>query len=196
MTVRSVVMVVMFALARLAIGQNILHTEFGVNSRGLGLTGMGTDFGIGQLAPERPGLPGSDLPQNVHQWVTPFAVSNPPNVWVFHPHPQKVAGIMIAKDPSGTLSGIAPDAKLIAIAFGPNSDDETDVLVTLQHMISEPSVKVRAINSSWYLQGEDTDANNIITLAFDWSARVHDVLHVASGARILAGWYSCFRSAI
>jgi hypothetical protein len=88
----------------------------GINSAVTNLTGQG--IGIGQIELRRPGKEGVDVPANLHNLVKPeevFRRNSLPDIADTNEHAQQVAGVMIAGF-SGSLTGVAPEAKLYASA--------------------------------------------------------------------------------
>jgi hypothetical protein len=81
-------------------------------------------------------------------------------------------------------TGIAPDAALYASAYvtGGITPGYQHALVATQHISTQSGVFV--VNHSWAkprATGTELNGNSLLTLGFDWSARVHDVLHVVAG---------------
>jgi hypothetical protein len=178
----------------------------GINSAGLGLTGAGVR--IGQVERGRPGDAdvGDDLAHH-NTTTNPAGVfiqnipgNAPPNTADVRPHAQEVAGVMISTstvDGTGTdaeghplANGIAPTgvatgASLYSSAYVTADTDPgyEDAILTFQRiaMISG----MRAINHSWGKEEVDvTNLNNgesLLTMAIDWSAYWHNVLHVVAG---------------
>ena len=159
----------------------------GINSQGLGLTGAG--IGIGQVEPERPGLPGFDNLDNSHPNVIPAGVflQNRPAVPNDHTsnHAEQVAGVIIsnALNPN---TGIAPGALLFSGADnapGPFYDPFT--AITVQQVATANGGDVRAINMSFgnplYPEGIPVNGTALLSQFVDWSARIHDTLYVTAG---------------
>jgi hypothetical protein len=159
----------------------------GINSAGLGLTGSGVS--IGQVEPERPGLPAFDGSDS-HSSVVPAAIfevttgqggltagANTAD------HAEQVAGVLISNDT--TARGVAPGASLYASAHltGPSSGsaDFDQTLLTIQHIATQSNM--RAVNHSWgkvLPLGQQLNGNSKLTMGLDWSATTHDVLHVVA----------------
>lgn len=169
----------------------------GINSAGLTqfdgttvLTGMGID--LDQVEPTRPGEVGTDDPSNVNTDVVPaditltFGAPIIPNASIGNGHATRVAGVIISTDGTDSDSdgdaplGVSPNADLYSSAYLSGVDN---ILLTNQY-VATVTQDVRAINHSWgtALQGGETlNGNSQLTLGLDWSARVHDVLHVKAG---------------
>lgn len=178
----------------------------GINSAGLGLTGAGVK--IGQVEEGRPGDAdvGDDLAHR-NTTTNPAGVfiknslgNAPPNTVDVHSHAQEVAGVMISTsvvDGSGTdadghplandiaPTGVAIGASLSSSAYvtlGSNPGYD-DAILTFQRIATISGM--RAVNHSWGKEEVDfTNPNNgesLLTMAIDWSAYWHNVLHVVSG---------------
>ncbi|WP_019502076.1 S8 family serine peptidase [Pseudanabaena sp. PCC 6802] len=167
---------------------------YGINSRGLGLTGKG--IAIGQIEVRRPGLPGFDkndgnmngIPDLVHPDVQPKKVFFQDNaatadraLEVGTGHAILVAGVMIAKENRMRMNGagVAPDAELYSggIVGGNFSKD----LITVQNIAQQNDI--RAINLSYGSQLSPTDkfdGSSTYTQFFDWSASKYDILYVVA----------------
>ncbi|MGK7883405.1 MAG: S8 family serine peptidase [Crocosphaera sp.] len=158
----------------------------GINSRGLGLTGAG--IGIGQVEPERSGLPGFDNAANSHPNVTPAGVFVQNGAAVANTntgdHAEQVAGVMISNH-AGTNRGVAPGASLFSSAdnaTGPNFDPQS--ILAAQHIALQNGGDVRAINMSFgnpLVGGNTLNGNSLLTQFVDWSAQQHDTLYVVAG---------------
>jgi hypothetical protein len=177
----------------------------GINSAGLGLTGSGVR--IGQVEPGRPGDAGNgDDAAHRNSTTNPFDVfiqnnpGNPPANAEVTNHAQEVAGVMISTstvdgagvDENGdpiangiAPTGVATGASLYSSAYvteGTNPGYE-DAILTFQHIASIPNM--RAVNHSWGKEEVDfTNPNNgesLLTMALDWSAIRHNVLHLVAG---------------
>lgn len=168
----------------LSIGPNginaaILHT---------GLELEGTDIAIGQVETGRPGREPNDPNTIYHPDVDPEAIFRYDGSPVASDaqgavgiHAQNVAGIMISKN-AGSLVGVAPAAKLYASAVP--GGFEQDHLRTLDHIASQNSRDVRAINLSYGLSlgNDSTDGNSYITRGLDWLATAYkNSLFVVAG---------------
>lgn len=178
----------------------------GINSVGLGLTGAGVR--IGQVEQGRPGdADNGDDAAHRNSTTNPADVfvqnnpGNPPsNTADVRPHAQEVAGVMISTDTtdgSGTdaqghplANGIAPTgvatgASLYSSAYITEGVDPgyDDAILTFQFIATRPDI--RAVNHSWGKPTEDPndplDGNSQLTLALDWSASQHNVLHLVAG---------------
>jgi hypothetical protein len=131
----------------------------------------------------------------------------PPNTDDVHGHAQEVAGVMISTsvvdssindapfDPEHpelfTINGIFPTgvatgASLYASAYVTEGTDPgyDDAILTFQRIATIPNM--RAINHSWGKEEVDyhTNPNNgesKLTMALDWSANRHNVLHLVAG---------------
>jgi subtilisin family serine protease len=174
----------------------------GINSAGLGLTGAGVR--IGQVERGRPGdADNGDTAGNRNSTTNPFDVfiqNNPGNPMPdaeVRPHAQEVAGVMISTSTDdGTAppaivngiapTGVAPGASLYSSAYvttdvNPGYDD---AILTFQFIATIPNM--RAVNHSWGKEEADYHTNPLngeskLTMALDWSAYWHDVLHIVSG---------------
>lgn len=109
-------------------------------------------------------------------------------------HAASVASIMISTDK--TLTGVAPDAVLYAAAVGAEDrGEQPEECLTAQTVALQNGGDVRAINYSF---GESLDrdprinpvldGNALLTLCVDWSARIHNVLHVIAGNQGRGGY--------
>lgn len=156
----------------------------GINSSVLLLTGNGV--AIGQIEPGRPGKTGVDVAGNRHILVEPedvFRRDLLPDIGDVDSHAQQVAGVMIAES-SGSLTGVAREAMLFASAFVTGGANGEEVMKTIEHVASQNDGNVYAINHSWgkELEGLETvNGNSFLTAGLDWSASVHDVLHIVAG---------------
>ncbi|MCI0333494.1 MAG: S8 family serine peptidase [Planctomycetes bacterium] len=172
----------------------------GINSAGLGLTGSGVV--IGQVEQGRPGSleAGDDLAHR-NTTIEPadvFIKNNPgnpaPNSSDVRPHSEEVAGVMISTDMTDGagefMNGIAPTgvatgASLYSSAYVTEDVDPgyDDAILTFQFIATIPGM--RAVNHSWG-KPEDgvvfpNNGESILTMAIDWSASQHNVLHVIAG---------------
>jgi hypothetical protein len=145
--------------------------------------------GIGQVEVFRPGKAGppqNDPALNVHSDVEPtevFLRAGSTGVSHISDHAQNVAGIMISKH-SGSLAGVAKDAKLYSSAFVDEGPGGEQALVANNHIARRNGQDVRAINHSYGLNlGGDADGNSYFTKGLDWSASTHEVLHVVAGGQ-------------
>jgi hypothetical protein len=161
-------------VAAVAFGSADSIGPFGINSAGLGLTGSGVS--IGQVEPERPGLPAFDGSDS-HSSVIPAAIfevttgqggltagANTAD------HAEQVAGIMISND--AIARGVAPGASLYASAHltGPSSGnaDFDQTLLTIQHIATQSDM--RAVNHSWgkvLPLGQQLNGNSKLTMGLD-----------------------------
>ena len=86
-----------------------------------------------------------------------------------------------------TPIGVAPQADLFSAGFDPLGFFPTrqDALAAAaQHIATQNNGDIRAINMSFIISGSsgvNPNGNSTLSLFIDWSARVHDVLYVASG---------------
>jgi subtilisin family serine protease len=160
----------------------------GINAVATGLNGFGTV--IGQIEFARPGKPGFDAPQYVHDQVNPTQVYASTNTdfanspFVMHDidrdpdHALSVAGVMIGS--GGALRGVAPMASLHAGAINSHTDES---FAFVGNRIAR-LLEMRAINVSVGRnlgEFETADGNSYVSRFVDWSARVHDVLWVIGG---------------
>jgi hypothetical protein len=141
----------------------------------------------------RPGVPGFDMPMNVHNAVVPTAVFAQDSAVAadqfVHPHALQVAGVMISSDTSDTdmdgetAIGVAPMAQLYASANeGPlMAGVYTKTALAAQHVATRNNGDVRAINMSYLMSAAAADGDSLITLFVDWSAQSHDTLYVIGG---------------
>jgi hypothetical protein len=177
----------------------------GINSAGLGLTGAGVR--IGQVEQGRPGDVGNgDDAAHRNSTTNPLDVfiqnipGDPaPNAEVSD-HAQEVAGVMIstsAVDGTGIdgngdpiANGIAPTGVATgaihyssAYVTEDTNPGYQDAIVTFQRIASIPNM--RAVNHSWGKEEVDfSNPNNgesLLTMALDWSAIRHNVLHLVAG---------------
>jgi len=156
----------------------------GINAKNLGLTGKG--IAIGQVEPERPGLPGFDNTANNHPDVKPAGVYVQNGAAIANTntgmHAENVAGVMISTD--ATLTGVAPGAMLYSSADnGVDPDYDPESAISAQHVALQNGGDVRAINMSFgnpLQSGRQLDGDNLLTQFVDWSAMTHDVLYVKS----------------
>lgn len=158
----------------------------GINASVLMPALSGRGIGIGQVEPERPGLPGFDGAVNINTRVTPAAVFKDAGAPVANGnvsnHAEGVAGIMIGTG-AGAMVGLAPKASLFSAAVtGPIQTG--DALAT-QNVAHQNSGDVRAINLSYGVRPAGgngvTNGNDLFTQFVDWSARRDDVLYVVAG---------------
>jgi len=194
--------------ATTAMGDTITIGPNGINSAGLldfdGMPLTGTGVVIGQVEEARPGDAevGDDL---AHRNTTTnpadvFIQDNPgnppPNTADIHEHSQEVAGVMISTDvtdgvaPPEVVNGIAPTgvatgASLYSSGYVTLGVDPgyQHAILTFQFIASLPNT--RAVNHSWgkatESPGDPLDGNSLLTLALDWSASQHNVLHLVAG---------------
>lgn len=177
----------------------------GINSAGLGLTGSGVR--IGQVEPGRPGDAGNgDDAAHRNSTTNPFDVfimNNPGNPTAnaeVTDHAQEVAGVMISTstvdgtgvddDGDPLANGIAPTGVATGVSLyssayvteGTNPGYD-DAILTMQFIASIPNM--RAVNHSWGKEEVDfSNPNNgesLLTMAIDWSAIRHNVLHLVAG---------------
>jgi hypothetical protein len=150
----------------------------------------GTNIGIGQVEPGRPGVAGEQHPitglEYFHDDVIPagvFRQNQPANTDDASPHALGVAGIMISKN-TGTVAGVAPDAELYSSALATDSPTSLELLSTIQYVASRNGGDIRAINHSYFKPLTEAfdfpDGNSDFTRGMDWSASAHNVLHVVS----------------
>jgi hypothetical protein len=169
-------------ILRTSIGSDLSIGPRGINSAGLGLTGLGVT--IGQVEPGRPGSSAIDLPAMRHNAVIPAGVfrrEGAANTSDVDLHAEQVAGIMISKD-SGMLAGVASDAILYSSAYvTQGTPGYSDALVATQHIANQGAL---AINHSWgkgSLPGTLLDGNSLLTSGIDWMASRYNVLQVVAG---------------
>jgi hypothetical protein len=186
---KGVFLVLCGLVANTALGDADTNGPIGINSTGLGLNGDGVSVGMVELF--RPGVPGFDMPTNIHDSVTPTAVFRrdgnvAADMLIGTGHALRVAGTIISTHPTAT--GTAPNADLYASAYdpmGPTPDDfDAEAALAAQHIATRNGGDVRAINMSFgnpLAAGETTDGNSLLTLFVDWSSRVHDTLYVTAG---------------
>lgn len=102
-------------------------------------------------------------------------------------HAGMVAGIMVGRDKR--QQGVAPEARLFSSAIGSTEESaQPEECLATQHIAQQNGGDVRAINFSF---GEPLDrdprpnpildGNALLSQCLDWTARVHDVLHVVAG---------------
>jgi subtilisin family serine protease len=190
---------------RMALADSYSIGPKGINSAGLGLTGAGVR--IGQVEQGRPGDAGNgDTAGNRNSTTNPFDVfiqNNPGNPMPdaeVRPHAQEVAGVMISTsmedgtgvDDDGDMldndiapTGVATGASLYSSAYvteGTNPGYD-DAIMTMQFIAS--IANMRAVNHSWGKEEVDfSNPNNgesQLTMAIDWSANRHNVLHLVAG---------------
>lgn len=175
--------------------------ESGINAQRLhevpyNLTGR--KIAIGQVEIGRPAQFGLDKAGASNQSVRPgrlFVGDDPAqaNDYV-DAHAANVASLMISEDK--TVKGVAPDAVLYAAAVGSESGgDQPAECLAAQTVAFQNGGDVRAINYSF---GESLtqdprpnavlDGNALLTQCVDWSARVHNVLHVIAGNQGRGGY--------
>nr|WP_315862106.1 S8 family serine peptidase [Picosynechococcus sp. NKBG15041c] len=152
---------------------------------------LGRKIAIGQVEIGRPGQFGLDKRAtwrpnlNLSQVFVLDAQATPDDY--VDDHAAMVAGVMVGRDKRHL--GVAPEARLFSTAIGStmNSAQPEECLAT-QHITQQNGGDVRAINFSF---GESLsrdprpnptlDGNALLTQCLDWTARVHDVLHVVAG---------------
>ncbi|WP_416670910.1 S8 family serine peptidase [Egbenema bharatensis] len=151
----------------------------------------GRKIAIGQVEIGRPALFGLDKAGATNRAVRPnrlfFRDSQAESDTLVDRHAASVASVMISQDK--TLTGVAPDAVLYAAAIGlEDRSEQPEECLALQTLAMQNGGDLRAINYSF---GESLDrdprpnavldGNALLTQCVDWSARVHDVLHVVAG---------------
>ncbi len=176
----------------------------GINSAGLGLTGAG--IVIGQVEIGRPGDTNvGDGAAKSNTTTDPAGVfeingpGNPPDDNEVSNHAQEVAGVMISTDATEGVdppnhtgpslvngiapTGVAPGASLYSSAYVTPGTTYDDAILAMQFIANQPNM--RAVNHSWgkdtVTPGDPMDGNSQMTLALDWSAREHNVLHLVAG---------------
>lgn len=176
-------------------------SEIGIDARRLheppyNLTGR--KIAIGQVDIGRPRKFGLDKAAHLHREIpvrqvflrdTP-AKTNPnedPQMKPAEQHAENVAAVMISSDKQ--LPGVAPGATLYAAAIGLlRRSGQPEECLAAQNLAEQNGGDVRAINYSFgeSLQQDPRpnpvlDGNALLTQCLDWSARVHNVLHVVAG---------------
>jgi hypothetical protein len=176
-------------------------SEIGIDARRLhdapyNLTGR--KIAIGQVDIGRPRKFGLDKQANLHREIpvqqvfmqdTPAKTSptDDPQMKPAEQHAEHVASVMISSDKAFT--GVAPNATLYAAGIGLlRRSGQPEECLAAQNLAEQNSGDVRAINYSF---GESLaqdprpnavlDGNALLTQCLDWSARVHNVLHVVAG---------------
>ena len=166
-----------------ALASSISIGTKGIKSSLLNLTGA--NIGIGQLETGRPGI-ALDGPASRHEDVVPTAVfrqDDDPNFFDASEHGTQVAGVMISKN-TGSLAGVAPEAKLYASAIVAPGPGGEDALKTIQHVDSRNGGDIRAVNHSYGLTLDgigSLDGSSYFTMGLDWATFAHNVLHVVAG---------------
>ncbi|WP_324628909.1 S8 family serine peptidase [Phormidium sp. CCY1219] len=102
-------------------------------------------------------------------------------------HAENVAAVMVSSDKA--LPGVAPGATLYAAAIGLlQRSGQPEECLAAQNLAEQNGGDVRAINYSFGESLEQDprpnavlDGNALLTQCLDWSARVHNVLHVVAG---------------
>ena len=179
----------------------------GINSVALGLTGAGVV--IGQVEQARPGdVDIGDDPNHSNTTTDPAGVFEqdnpgvPPDDDEVRNHAQEVAGVIISSDATDGVgvdihgnpltNGIAPTGVAMGASLYSSAYITTGVspgydhaILTFQFVATRPGM--RAVNHSWGKPTADpnntgpSDGNSQLTLALDWSASQHDVLHLVAG---------------
>ncbi|MGL4513732.1 MAG: S8 family serine peptidase [Lacipirellulaceae bacterium] len=188
----SVVVAALSMMSLVAVASQDSIGPNGIDSDGLTLANgnvlTGSGVGIGQVEPFRPGRAGTDVPANLHPSVNSAAVfrqDSVANAADTDDHAQQVAGIMISTDL--VAKGVSPSASLFASAYvtGGANPGYQDTLRTIQHVATQNGGAVAAVNHSWGKElppaAVEIDGNTLLSLGMDWSARVHDVLHIVAG---------------
>lgn len=126
----------------------------------------GTNIGIGQVEPGRPGVAGEVNPltdlEYFHEDVIPagvFRQNQSADLDDVGEHALGVAGIMISKD-TDTVTGVAPDAKLYSSALASDSPTSVEYLSTIQHIASRNGGDIRAIKHSYFIPLGGLDSPN------------------------------------
>jgi hypothetical protein len=102
-------------------------------------------------------------------------------------HATMVASVMVSQDKA--YPGVSPDARLYASAIGnPKVTPQADECLSIQHVASQNSGDIRAINLSF---GEPLerdprpnaklDGKALFTMCLDWSAQRHNIAYVVAG---------------
>jgi hypothetical protein len=158
----------------------------------------GRKIAIGQIEIGRPARFGLDKAGATNRAVRPnrlfFRDSQAEADTLVDRHAASVASVMISNDK--TLRGVAPDAVLYSAAVGTDSrSEQAEECLALQTLAQQNGGDLRAINYSF---GESLDrdprpnpvldGNALLTQCVDWSARVHDVLHVVAGNQGAGGF--------
>lgn len=171
-----------------SVGENGIQAEV-LHHPPYNLTGR--KIAIGQIEIGRPALFGLDKAGATNRAVRPnrlfFRDSQAEADRLVDRHAASVASVMISRDKS--LTGVAPDAVLYAAAVGiENRSEQPEECLALQTLSLQNGGDLRTINYSF---GESLerdprpnavlDGNALLTQCVDWSARVHDVLHVVAG---------------
>jgi hypothetical protein len=158
----------------------------------------GRKIAIGQIEIGRPARFGLDKAGATNRAVRPnrlfFRDSQAEADSLVDRHAASVASVMISNDK--TLTGVAPGAVLYAAAVGSESrSEQPEECLALQTLTMQNGGDLRAINYSF---GESLDrdprpnpvldGNALLTQCVDWSARVHDVLHVVAGNQGTGGF--------
>jgi Subtilase family len=102
-------------------------------------------------------------------------------------HATMVANVMVSRDKA--RPGVAPNARLYSTAVGsPRQTNQETECVASQFIAQQNGGDLRAINYSFGdplgkppRSTELLDGNSLLTQCLDWSARVHNVLHVVAG---------------
>jgi hypothetical protein len=194
---RNLFFIVLFCtMCEMTLASQDTVSSNGINSAGLlGYNGSplnGSGASIGQVEPNRPGVPGFDsnalsspsiVPTQVFIRDQPVNEESDSNI---DDHAEWVAGVMISKNlaNNGTI-GVAPQASLYSSAFVDVSFDaagDTAILLAEQKIAS--LTNMRAVNSSFgqlLHDGGSYDGNTQTTLGLDWMAQRYDVLEVVAG---------------
>jgi hypothetical protein len=176
-------------------------SEIGIDARRLhdapyNLTGR--KIAIGQVDIGRPRKFGLDKQIRLHREIPVQQVfiqdapaktspTNDPQMKPAEQHAEQVASVMISSDKA--LTGVAPNATLYAAGIGLlRRSGQPEECLAAQNLAEQNGGDVRAINYSF---GESLaqdprpnavlDGNALLTQCLDWSARVHNVLHVVAG---------------
>jgi hypothetical protein len=183
----------------------------GINSDGLGLTGAGVVVGQvepGRPGDVDNGDNAANRNSKVNP-ADVFIQNNPANPTAnaeVREHATEVAGVIISTATDDTTPndpafdpvnpqlfttndveprGVAPGASLYSSAFVTLETDPgyLDAILTFQFIATRPNM--RAVNHSWgkptITPEELIDGNSQLTLALDWSASAHNVLHLVAG---------------
>ncbi len=182
-------------------------SEIGIDARRLhdapyNLTGR--KIAIGQVDIGRPRKFGLDKEANLHREIPVQQVfiqdapakpspTDDPQMKPAEQHAENVAAVMISSDKA--FPGVAPDATLYAAGIGLlRRSGQPEECLAAQNLAEQNGGDLRAINYSF---GESLaqdprphavlDGNALLTQCLDWSARVHNVLHVVAGNQGLGG---------
>ncbi len=184
----GIALILWLAAVQLALADGPSTGPNGINSQGLGLTGVGVK--IGQVEPGRPGIPRLDNAANSNNTVVPVAafigstrvsIANGNVNMRIDSHAEGVAGVMIATG-VGAQPSVAPAASLYSGATDPAVVAASDVFqaaaARAQNIVNQG---VLAINQSSGIGPVVPNAGSLYTQFVDWSTSAQKVLYVVAG---------------